>query len=411
MMTPQELRDHIQSGPEKLTLTFPLHFRRPRTFSNLCNFDNLLQALQSNQTIREVVCYSHVALSITESAWCRLVRALGSISGLKKLLVAWQNGSQAFHPLQAVARAVDNASSLRRLSILASGIEQSDPSGGLLLVQSLRQRGTLEYLCWSAEMQTTTRIPQLIATGACLRKVAIVNQNLTRDDVRCLSRSPNLNHLYLEGTVDSWLVIADEIRNGRFRPETMALIRTTASSALETDDAIQAIIGALECDSSLRNLGICSITGFTDEMGVALAKALTVNTTLEKIYLKNKYPTLNHPLHQQSQPPKVLGAKACKALAAMLKTKKILFRLELPGIKSDADSETMLQHFLMCIEIYLTNAGRGSLVMSNQTTREEWINVLQDLDVTVSKEQNKRSSFQLSCLYSMLQLNPGICQV
>ena len=401
-MHTQELLDYIQSGPEELKLNFRLHFR-PRDRS--CSFDDLLDALRANRTIRKVGCHTDMELGVTESEWCRLVRALGSIQGLKRLAVAWRNGSLGFHPLQVVARAVDSANSLHDLTIFSSAYEQSDPAGEVSLARSLRQHRTLKDFCLFAYMQTTTRSPQLIAAAACLRQVRIVNQNLTRDDVRCLSRSLSINKLILEGGVDSWLVIADEIRNGFFRPETLVLVRTTASSAFETAEAIQVILGAIECNSSLRKLSLYSTTGFSDEMGVALAKALTVNTTMVWIDLQNTYTTSNSAYHP-SQPPNTLGAEAYKEFIAMLKI-NMNVRLKLPNLKSDADSETRVQQSLMRIESNLNEAYCGSLVTSNQTTREEWVNALQRLNDSC---KNDGASFHLSCVYSMLQRNPSLCQ-
>ena len=346
--------------------------------------------------------FYHVALTITESAWFRLVRALGSIRGLKGLAVAWRNGSPDFHPLQVVARAVDSANSLHNLIISASDSEQSDPAGELSPARSLRQHGNLKDFCLYAHMQTTTRSPQLIPAAACLRQVRIVEHSLTRDDVRCLSRSLSLYKLILEGGVDSWLVIADEIRNGFFRPETLVLVRTTACSALETAEAFQVMIGAIQFNGSLRKLNLYSTTGFSDEMGVALAKALTVNTTLVQLDLQNTFTTSNSTYHP-SQPLKAFGAEAYTAFIAMLKI-NMNIRLELPDLKSDADSETRVQQSLMRIELQLNYADRGSLVASNQTTREEWVNALQRLNDSCEKNEINcgTGSFHLSCVYSML---------
>jgi hypothetical protein len=216
--------------------------------------------------------------------------------------------------------------------------------------------------------------------------------------------------LILEGGVDSWLVIADEIRNGFFRPETLVLVRTTASSAFETTEAIQVMIGAIECNSSLRKLSLYSTTGFSDEMGVTLAKALTVNTTMAQICLRNTCKASNSAYHS-SQPPNTLGAEAYKAFIAMLKI-NMNIRLKLPNLESDADSETRVQQSLMRIERNLNEAYCGSLVASNQTTREEWVNALQRLNDSCEKNEINcgTGSFHLSCVYSMLQLNPGLCQ-
>jgi len=410
-MTPQELIDHIQSGPWKLNLNFPLRFRR-RTRSNpWCSFDDLLQALRLNKTIREVVCYSHGTLCITETDWIRLMEAFGSIRGLKKIGVAWRNGSHDFHPLQAVARAVDSSMTLQALSITSFGNNPSDPAGEILLVQSLQQHGTLEVFYWGGvPTQTRTRYPLLTAVDATLatsiHTVGVSNVNLTAGDIQSLVRSPRLKLLELKGRVDSWLVIADEIRNGRIQLEELVLVRTMVSSASETAEAIESITSAIEYDSSLRSLILRSPTGFTDEMGVALAMALTVNTSLNRIQLQDGYKRSDgrQPLH----PPQSLGAETYKAFATLSKTRAGKITLGLPSPRSDANDETRKQWDLLRIEDSLNRAGVGKLVASNQPTWEEWIHALDALNGNNEDEDSHK--FLLSCLYSMLQLNPSICQ-
>jgi hypothetical protein len=75
-MNPRELADHIHSGPAKLVLDKPLRLRR-RTRSNPCGFNEFIQALQSSETIRIVLCKSHEHLNIAESQWVLPVKALG----------------------------------------------------------------------------------------------------------------------------------------------------------------------------------------------------------------------------------------------------------------------------------------------------------------------------------------------
>jgi hypothetical protein len=50
-MNPRELVDHIRSGPAELTLDTPLPRFRRRTRSNPYDFNEFLEALQSNKMI------------------------------------------------------------------------------------------------------------------------------------------------------------------------------------------------------------------------------------------------------------------------------------------------------------------------------------------------------------------------
>jgi hypothetical protein len=55
-MNSRELVDRVRSGPTELVLDEPLRFRRRTCFNgrfNPCDFDELLQALQSSKTIRD----------------------------------------------------------------------------------------------------------------------------------------------------------------------------------------------------------------------------------------------------------------------------------------------------------------------------------------------------------------------
>jgi hypothetical protein len=56
----------------------PLRFRR-RTRSNPYDFNEFSQALQSSETIRNVLCKSHRRLGIAEDEWVVLVKTLERI--------------------------------------------------------------------------------------------------------------------------------------------------------------------------------------------------------------------------------------------------------------------------------------------------------------------------------------------
>lgn len=203
MRTPQEVMDHIESGPENINFNYPLRFRR-RTRSNPYSFDDFLQALRSSRTIRSVECHNHEGLGITESKWCRLVQTFSSIRGLTELVVAWQHGSLHFHPLQAIADAVDSAALLEGLGLVkGNGLESMDPNDEAAMAQSLRRHAMLCVF-----RQSTTRIPLLIeaaAAGTSLLGIRLANQNIN-DDIRNLGSSSSLRILKFEGalTVGWW---------------------------------------------------------------------------------------------------------------------------------------------------------------------------------------------------------------
>jgi hypothetical protein len=59
----------------------------------------------------------------------------------------------------------------------------------------------------------------------------------------------------------------------------------------------------------------------------------------------------------------------------------------------------------MRIEQRLNGVGRGSLLSSSQTAREEWVDALELQSYSVDESPE----FSVSCLYSLLQLYPAIC--
>jgi hypothetical protein len=124
---------------------------------------------------------------------------------------------------------------------------------------------------------------------------------------------------------------------------------------------------------------------------VALAKALTVNKTLRKIDLHHCEATL--------------GAQAYEAFSAMLRVNTNLV-LKLPPFGPDgADERLNGSRKQMRIELRLNQVGRGRLLASRQTTREEYVDALNELN---SYNVDESPAFQVSCLYSLLRLNPSI---
>jgi hypothetical protein len=63
----------------------------------------------------------------------------------------------------------------------------------------------------------------------------------------------------------------------------------------------------------------------------------------------------------------------------------------------------------LCIEQRLNTVGRGILMALSPTSRESWLNALQGLDLN-TLDSDEHTSFHLTCLYMLLQLDPSICQ-
>jgi hypothetical protein len=145
-MNPRELVDHIRSGPAELVLQKPLRFRDQTRF-NPCNFNELLLALQSSETIRTAACGSRPLLGISEDEWVLLVETLGSIKSIKNLKLHCTQGSRDFHPCQALAEAVNNAQSLCKLEVIINlATVSTDPSGLAALANALREHTPLNSL-------------------------------------------------------------------------------------------------------------------------------------------------------------------------------------------------------------------------------------------------------------------------
>jgi hypothetical protein len=137
--------------------------------------------------------------------------------------------------------------------------------------------------------------------------------------------------------------------------------------------------------------------GFTDEAGVALAEALTINKTLRRLLLNDRL-FASDPIHTNAS----LGAQAYEAFGAMLRLKTSI-ELEVPPWDDDVDDTCRIFH-QMLIEQRLNADGRGRLLASSQTPREDWVNALQELNA-----HNEYGHFETNCLYSLLRLNPSVC--
>jgi hypothetical protein len=141
--------------------------------------------------------------------------------------------------------------------------------------------------------------------------------------------------------------------------------------------------------------------GFTDEAGMALVEALTVNKTLLTINLS----TFVRP-GQKMQHAATLGAPAYEAFSAMLRVNTSLV-LKLPPFETaGADERLVDSRNQMRIEQRLNHDGRGRLLSSSQTPRKEWVDALNELN---SSNVDEPPKFNVSCLYSLLRLNPSVC--
>jgi hypothetical protein len=407
-MNLRELVDHIRSGPAKLVLDKALPRFRRRTRSNPCDFNEFLEALQSSETIRTVECGHHQQLGVTEDEWVLLVKTLGNIKDIQRLqFFCTAADSRDSDPFQAVANAVSNAQSLCELKVVP--VFQSLPrdlSGLIALANALREHTTLKGFswvdCWRSRVD-----PGLVlqALPACphLQRVVIRTKYASADAMNNLLQLTPAAKLYLSLKMNQWLALADEIRQGRCKIKYLSLSMHDGSTS-GAAEAVKVVADAIRRDCSLEHITFKYVNGFLDEAGVmALADALTVNKTLRVLTLS--YITL--------------GAKAYEAFAAMLRVNTSLV-LEIPQVPlfrmAVAGDEILLEfRKQMLIEQRLNNVGRGKRLVSRQTTKEEWVDALHTLNFTEFDDSppigpynmNDSPAFRVSCLYSLLRLNPS----
>jgi hypothetical protein len=405
-MNPSELVDHIRSGPAELVLDKPLRFRR-RTRSNPCDFNDFLKALQSSKTIRAVQCRSQLRLSITEDEWVLLVKTLGSIKDIHHLEFFCTHGSSRFRPFQAIAEAVKRAHSLRQLEIGVYGESlPRDPSGLTAFDNNLREHTTLEEFTWHdlslllvAQDFTTDFLLRALPACPQLRRVSITTEYASAGAMQNLLQLHEATSLRLILGADHWLAVADEIRQGRCNVQTLILTMLPIMS--EATEAVVAVASAIRLDRNLKHLTLEMEDGFTDEAGVVLAEALTVNKTLRKISLSVNTVFDEEALTDTDE----LGAPAFEAFSAMLRVNTNLV-LQLPPLESaGSDRKPLESHDQMVIEQRLNEVGRGKLLASKQTTKEKWVDALCDLN---SSNVNDPPALRVSCLYSLLLLNPSV---
>jgi hypothetical protein len=273
--------DHVRSGPTHLELDDKLYFSQPHYFNEF------ILVLQSNETIRDIQCGSPLQLGISEDQWVLIIKTFGSIKGIESLrLTALADGSPEFHPFRAVAEAINRAQSLCSLEIgvLGEAIPR-DPSGMIALANALREHTALQDFNWGdgcsrlEATHITSLDPVLRALSACphLQMIIIMTKYASASALKKLLQLQPAAKLYLVLGKAHWLAVADEIRQGRcnVRKLDLAMLRVAEFDATE---GVKAIVSAIRLDRNLEHLHLRMQNGFTDEAGVALAEALTVNT-------------------------------------------------------------------------------------------------------------------------------------
>jgi hypothetical protein len=210
---------------------------------------------------------------------------------------------------------------------------------------------------------------QALTACPCLRKVFIATERASADALKYPLQLHSATDLHLRLTTDQWSAVTDEIRQGRCNVQklTMSLLRGT----VETTEAVQALASAIQMDHNLTHLVLHVEALITDEAGVALAEALTVNTSLRMIDLA-VCGCENAPL----------GIPVYEALSAMLRVNTSLGVLGLPWFKNaGADEKLCESRDQVRIELRLNAVGRGRLFASRQTTREQWADAMHELSV------------------------------
>jgi hypothetical protein len=175
------------------------------------------------------------------------------------------------------------------------------------------------------------------------------------------------------------------------------------TSSFKETTAVKLIANAIRLDRNLEHLTLVMNNDFTDEAGVALAKALTANQTLLKITL-----SVRPSRRVQDADEDALCAPAYEAFCAMLRVNTSLVLMLPPFETAGADERLVDSRNQMRIEQGLNRVGRGRLLSTSQTPRKEWLDALSELN---SSNVDESPEFNVSCLYSLLRLNPGTCML
>jgi hypothetical protein len=411
-MKPSELFDLIRlNNPSELELKHTLRFRR-RSRSNPCSFDDLIQALQSNESIRTVRCQGNVSLGITQEEWFLFVQTLGTIPALRQLSFLGQDVPNV-PPVQAVADAVGSARLLGTFQIGEGVILFGSRTGFEALCHNLGSCcSDLEQVQWQGKFRSTWEIRENRDTNNCLdplfralavcprlRSVQIwtdavnyVTPQAVRELLVC---APALQCLDLKTT--EWETVAEIIGKESCHIQTLKVstLRCPGSGAV-------ALARAVGQNRHLQSLTLRVGTGFTDALGVALAEALQVNTTLRELVLVGEWDygfrTTDH-----------MNIPAYQALQNMLRVNTSVI-LKVPALDSrwNPDLVGIVRPYYdrMLIEMRLNAAGRGGLMLGSQASKAAWVHTLNRLN-----GQNEDDDLQVDCLYTLLKLNPSMCQL
>jgi hypothetical protein len=400
-----ELTAYIRSGPSELILNMPLRFHRRS------DFNDFLQALETSETIEHVSCSAHLDLDISEDDWVLLVATLARIRDIDNLEFNILSGSRDFHPFQTIADAVNNAQSLHAVNLCLESHEFiADDSGLTAFANAIREHKNLkevklcDYSLKVEAAQSTLLDPVLWALSACphFTRVFVMTACASTGAVQELLKLGPTTDLRLKVNTEHWLAVADGIRQGHCTIKNLHLALLLQKSSSKATEAMKAVASAIREDSCLEYLELEMKKYFTNAAGVALAEALMVNTTLCELTL-----TLD-PVRRRIDLQNVdaMSAPAYDAFCAMLRVNTGLI-LELPLFDDAGGDEKLIDSVnRMRIEQELNGVGRGRLLSSSQTPREDWVEALYEL---IYSNGDETPEFNVSCLYSLLRLNPSIC--
>jgi len=131
------------------------------------------------------------------------------------------------------------------------------------------------------------------------------------------------------------------------------------------------------------------------ETSSALARALKVNRTLRHVELKERAKRL-------SLKTRASARRACLTLAEILQVNhKIELVVVVPCCVEESNEYKELE-----IQISLNKLGRGRL-LQNESTRANWVEAL----ILAKQPGQVKPDLVLDCLFSLLRLNPLLCQL
>jgi hypothetical protein len=426
-MKPYELFDKIRlNNPSELELKHTLRFRR-RSRSNPCSFDDLLQALQSNESIHTVRCQGDISLGITQEEWFLFVETLGRIRGLRQLSFLGQNVPNV-PPAQAVANAVGGARLLRTLQIGEGVIIFGSRAGFVDLCHNIGSCCLeLEEVDWQGKFRSTWDNRENPAANNCLdplfRALALcprlkrirvwtdaVNYVTPQAVRELLVRSPDdspcnvLECLDLKTT--EWEAIAEQLGKDSCR-----IIKTLKLSTLRCPgSSAVALARAVGQNHHLESLTLQLGTGFTDAIGVALAQALQVNTTLQELVLIEQW-------DNGFRGTDLMDIAAYQALRKMLRVNtsvvlKLPVRIKVYEWGGTPPDSVRPYYDRMRIEMRLNAAGRGGLMLADsQVSRAAWVNTLHELLTLDDDVHRDIDDLRVDCVYTLLKLNPSLCLI